>query len=342
MSFRLPKGSLILVTGATGLIGSATSEELVKRGYKVRAATRDVARTKPFADKLDKLYGSDLFEAVHVKNPAAPDAYEGTLKGVSGILHIAADSSFVTGVDDIVKGAIEATVGLLRSAAKHPEIKAVVLTSSRIAAYNPQYGPSIEVSLSDFTDHLYDYAKELPADDRKYGMVSYAASKVMGERAAWKWVEENKPAYAFNTILPDLVIGTISNPAPGRYSTVSWSQDVFLGDTSGPLLDVVQPATHLVHVQDVAQIHVAALLAEDVDRERLWALSHPFHINDLLQTWRRAYPDNKKLPQDFDFPPNPKQTLDKSRSDELLQRFAGRDWIDMETSILDTVKHVEL
>ena len=60
---------------------SATSEELVKRGYKVRAATRDVARTKPFADKLDKLYGSDLFEAIHVKDPAAPDAYEGTLKG---------------------------------------------------------------------------------------------------------------------------------------------------------------------------------------------------------------------------------------------------------------------
>lgn len=31
----------------------------------------------------------------------------------------------------------------------------------------------------------------------------YAASKAEGERAAWKWVEEHKPGYTFNTVLPN-------------------------------------------------------------------------------------------------------------------------------------------
>lgn len=31
----------------------------------------------------------------------------------------------------------------------------------------------------------------------------YSASKAEGERAAWKWIEENKPGYSFNTILPN-------------------------------------------------------------------------------------------------------------------------------------------
>ena len=30
----------------------------------------------------------------------------------------------------------------------------------------------------------------------------YVASKTEGERAAWKWVEKNKPAFVFNAVLP--------------------------------------------------------------------------------------------------------------------------------------------
>lgn len=33
-------------------------------------------------------------------------------------------------------------------------------------------------------------------------MAVYAASKTQGEQESWKWMEANKPHFAFNTIVP--------------------------------------------------------------------------------------------------------------------------------------------
>ena len=33
-------------------------------------------------------------------------------------------------------------------------------------------------------------------------MIVYRASKTEAERQAWKWVDENRPDYVLNTILP--------------------------------------------------------------------------------------------------------------------------------------------
>lgn len=38
--------------------------------------------------------------------------------------------------------------------------------------------------------------------DKAY--VVYAASKTLGEKTAWKWVEEHKPQFIFNAVLPNL------------------------------------------------------------------------------------------------------------------------------------------
>lgn len=168
-----------------------------------------------------------------------------------------------------------------------------------------------------------------------------AASKVKAERAAWAWFEETKTSYAFNTILPDLVIGPISNPQPGRYSTASWLTDFFQGDTTGTFVQFASVPSRIVDVRDVAVLHAAALLAPDVNKERLWAASHLVQIDDILKIWREEFPDKKDtLPKDFGPQEAPKQVIDKTRSEELLQRFAGRGWVDLRTSLVDTVKHV--
>jgi len=117
--------------------------------------------------------------------------------------------------------------------------------------------------------------------------------------------------------------------------------DYFNGINDSTLL-FMNPAANLVDSRDTAVIHVAALLANDVNEERLWALAHPLHINKVLKIWREAYPERAdKLPKDLDYPPAPKQIVDTSRSTELLQRFAGRSWIDAKTTILDNVKGLE-
>jgi nucleoside-diphosphate-sugar epimerase len=173
----------------------------------------------------------------------------------------------------------------------------------------------------------------------KYSVIrTDAASKVEGEKAAWDFYRTNKPSYSFNTVLPDLVLGPIANPLPGHYSTVSMLTAFFNG-VDDSVLVFMNPPANLVDSRDTAIIHVAALLANDVNGERLWALAHPLNINEILKIWREAYPERAdKLPKDLDFPPAPKQIIDTSRSTELLKRFAGRSWIDAKTTILDNVK----
>lgn len=50
------------------------------------------------------------------------------------------------------------------------------------------------------------------------GFAVYVASKIEAERAAWRWVEENKPKFAFNTVLPNF---TVSSSATVRVSSIS-------------------------------------------------------------------------------------------------------------------------
>lgn len=49
----------------------------------------------------------------------------------------------------------------------------------------------------------------------------YAASKTEGERAAWKWVEENKPHFVFNSVLPNMNVRKASRVELTSSPTIS-------------------------------------------------------------------------------------------------------------------------
>lgn len=166
-----------------------------------------------------------------------------------------------------------------------------------------------------------------------------AASKVKAERAAWEYYDQAKPNYSFNVVLPDLVLGPVSNPAPGHYSTASWLTELYNGNSSGQIVAFLNPPARIVDVRDVAIIHVAALLDESVNKERLWAAAHTVHVDEILDIWKEAYPEKKGvLPGKIGLPQPPKQVIDTSRSDELLQKFEGRSWIDKKTTLVENVR----
>ncbi|KAJ6484098.1 hypothetical protein C8R45DRAFT_1214954 [Mycena sanguinolenta] len=341
MSFdRIPKGSLILVTGATGLIGSAVIDTVLARGFKVRGVTRSVSKAAPFQKSLDDKYGKGNFELVEVKDLTAPDPFDGILEGVVGVLHLASDVSMSTSYDSVVGNAIQAIVGLMKAAAKTPSVKSLVLTSSRIAIFNPDYEqPDISPKLDQWGDHFVDAAKQTPEDDPMKPVLIYAASKVQGEHAAWDYYKSARPSYAFNAVLPDLVLGPVFNPTPGAYSTHTLINDLFLSKPEPAILKFVQPASLAVDVRDVASIHIAALLSTSTQGKRIWAAAHTYEINDILAIWREAFPD-RRFVEDFKLPPQPRITLDLAQSEELLKAFEGRSWFSLKESVLANVQGV--
>lgn len=81
----LPKGTLILVTGANGYIASHVVDQLLKLGYRVRGTIRN---EKPWLNKLFSKYGEGNFETAVVNDITTNGAFDEAVKGVGGIIHV--------------------------------------------------------------------------------------------------------------------------------------------------------------------------------------------------------------------------------------------------------------
>lgn len=180
---RLPKGSTVLVTGATGLIGSAAAEQLLEHGYEVVGITRDVSKTTELVAKFDAKYGKGHFRPVAVKDFTSVQEFQTALKGqlvvswrqwtrwltrvlgVAGVLHIATDSSFSTDPKVVIEGTVDATLTVLKAAAATPSVKAVVLTSSSVTIWMPESGKKIDASLEKYDTKWTELAYSASDDD---------------------------------------------------------------------------------------------------------------------------------------------------------------------------------
>jgi hypothetical protein len=140
--------------------------------------------------------------------------------------------------------------------------------------------------------------------------------------------------------MPHMVLGDPFNPAEGQYSTSSWMAELFVGKRDGIIASffTARPPTWIVDVSDTAVLHVAALLAVDISGRRLWAAGHQVDsVNDLLDIWRQTYPD-REITADFAVRRGSKQDLDRSVETELLHRYAGRDYVPLRQTLIETVR----
>lgn len=76
-------GAVIFVTGVNGLIGSHIVDQLLKRGYNVRGAVRDVEKSKWLAKYFDAKYEGAKFEMVAVPDMTADGCYDEAVKGLT-------------------------------------------------------------------------------------------------------------------------------------------------------------------------------------------------------------------------------------------------------------------
>jgi len=343
---RLAKGDTVLVTGATGFLGASVVDELVSKGFKVRGVIRSDAKAQPLKEKIEKLYGPGHLEFVKAPDAEKPGAFKSALEGASGFIHLAVDiSASLEGpkvnTDAAVASSIDMTLGIFKSAAQVPSIKAAVVTSSCVSHYSPQFGIDGKYSVDDFNDGAAKMAYELPDDHPFKGILAYVASKTRAEQELWAWVQETKPSFSVNSVLPHIVLGKPFNPAEGIYSTSTWLAWLFQSKLeNNPIVGFFSPPFWIVDVKDVATMHIAALIASDVNHQRLWAAGvPPTSINDVLAIWREAYP-NHKLVADFDLPAPPKQELDRTKETALLERYSGHSWLPLKQTLLDTVAGV--
>jgi nucleoside-diphosphate-sugar epimerase len=208
----IPAGSLILVTGANGLIGSHCADQALAAGYKVRGTVRDVKRCSWMNGLFEKRHGSGMFELFEVPDVFKENYLGEALKGVAAVIHtVPTNISFMEKEPEPATGMeITTVIYALESAKKEPSIKRFVITTSAWCATSPKVNTPYVVTADSYNEEAIQkaYSKDPPPD----GLQIFMSLKTKMEQEAWKWVKENNPSFVMNTVLPHTVIGNILAP----------------------------------------------------------------------------------------------------------------------------------
>lgn len=217
----------VLVTGASGFVGSAVARALLAAGFAVRALVR------PTSDltNLDGLSGVELVRGDLRDAPAVAKA----VWGVRYVFHVAADYRlWVPDPAALYASNVDGSLNVMR-AALHARVERIVHTSS-VA--------TLRVS------PLTEAASETDSMTEAEAIGDYKRSKVVAERQVERMVaEEGLPAVIVN---PSTPIGARDvRPTPtGR---------IIVQAANGAMPAYVDTGLNLVAVDDVAEGHLLAL-----------------------------------------------------------------------------------
>lgn len=316
-----PSSTLILVTGASGHIGSNIVREALNLGYRVRGTARTSEKCK--ATVAEQQNHPNYSTAVVSDYSHPSDEIDAAVKGVDSIIHVASDTTFNDDADFVISTVVAGTEHFLRAAVKEPKVKRFTLTSSSTAAILPKPGVEGIVATTDtWNDEAVEASKTkgTTIGPSIYPYVVYAASKTQGERALWDFVKKEKPSFVCNAVLPDTNFGRVVG-SPG--ATGGIAIQLF---KEGTLPWPVAPQ-YFVDVVDDARLHLcAAVLDESLKNERIFAFSYTFNINDCIEAIKKVRPDvdASKLKT------NPDELRDLSKvpnelGAKLLKEWYGQD-----------------
>jgi dihydroflavonol-4-reductase len=222
----LPGKDIVFVTGVSGFVGSAVARQLLDEGLAVRALVRRSSnRTNLTGLDLDVVEG-DLRDAALLRS---------SMKGVRYVFHIAADYRlWAPDPKEIIASNVEGTRAVMEGALENG-VERVVYTSSVATLRPSEDGVSV------------DETAPLSAAD---AIGAYKKSKVLAERFVERMIADSK--------LPAVIVNP-STPIGPRDVRPTPTGRIVVEAASGRMPAYVDTGLNLVHVDDVASGHLAAL-----------------------------------------------------------------------------------
>ena len=215
----------VLVTGATGFIGSRVVRKLLEKGADIRVLVRKKSNLENISGlHVDLAYG-DLTE---------PESLYDALEGCEALFHVAAEYKlWIPEPKSIYRTNVEGTVNLMK-AALQKGIKRIVYTSSvATLGINPDGTPADEntpVTLQDMIGH-------------------YKRSKYIAEEKVKEMIKKAK--------LPATIVNPSTPIGPGDIKPTPTGR-LIVEAASGRMPAYVDTGLNIVHVDDVADGHVLA------------------------------------------------------------------------------------
>ncbi|KXT05567.1 hypothetical protein AC578_3720 [Pseudocercospora eumusae] len=333
----------VLLTGGSGFIAAHVLDYLLEHGHSVVTTVRSQEKADRIA-KAHPKYQKDKLDFALVEDIAQEGAFDKAVVSdppFEAVIHTA--SPFHFNVTDVQKELLDpayiGTTGILKSIKKSaPTVKKVVITSSFASIVDPGKGNGVGHTYSekDWNPITHKEALENPA-------AGYRASKVFAEKAAWEFVEKEKPNFTLSTMCPPLVLGPIVhylNSLDALNTSNQRIRDAMLGKHKDEI-----PATGTfiwVDVRDLALCHVLAIEKEEAANKRFFITAGYFTNRQISEAIAKSFPELKeKLPTEKtkggDFPEEGIYKIDNSRVTSTL----GIKFRSFDESIRDTVKSLQ-
>ncbi|KAF5674973.1 NADPH-dependent aldehyde reductase [Fusarium heterosporum] len=328
----IPQGSWVLVTGANGYTGSHIVFEFLKRGFKVRGTVRDLESSQWLLnDDLASPYAKRGDLELVVADTSKPNDYDKAVQGVAAVVHVAILNELVADPNIAIPATVESALSVCRSAAKAPSVKRFVFTSTFWANTFPTPDISETIAHDTWNDAAVKAAWAPPPYEADRILPVYFAAKAEAEKAVWKFVKDEKLPWVVNSVSPCVILGDIRDDKHLRSVPPQLVEQLYLGNT-----------TKLQTPAYVAVVYVAAVLDEEVQGQRIKVLAASFMWNDLLAILRKAYPNRKFVDNFISGEPKLTYKIENDIAPGLVKKWAGRDWISLETTLLETVDYLIL
>ncbi len=218
--------STVLVTGAGGFLGSAVVRQAIAAGHRVRAMVRGSASAANLAGLDVEIVQADIRDA---------DAVAAAVAGSRFVFHVAADYRlWALDPEEIVRTNVVGTRHVME-ASQRAGVERIVYTSS-VATLALRPGTAS--------------ADESVALDEAAAIGAYKRSKVFAERLVLEMVARDG--------LPAVIVNP-STPIGPRDARPTPTGRIIVEAASGRMPAFLDTGLNLVHVDDVAAGHVAAL-----------------------------------------------------------------------------------
>ncbi|EGD96059.1 hypothetical protein TESG_03519 [Trichophyton tonsurans CBS 112818] len=293
---------LVVVTGANGHVAQHVISQLLSSHTPVRI--RGTVRSSMVAQKLyaafEPFVSGGRLEIAIVPDLTVDGAFDDALQDATYVAHIASplNISPENVENDLLIPAIKGNICILESIIKQTGIKAVVITSSFVAAFDARHGfrEGYTYSSADWNPISYDEAADPRYDMSQYPemwrpWITYMASRTLAEKAAWDFYRKHQPTWALSTLLPSFIGGPFVLPLTKGADSLTFSTGLIWKTALGgePLFHNDFP--HWVDVRDVAKAHIQALIIPAAWGRRLMLGPWPLLFSDIARIVQKHYPD---------------------------------------------------